>query len=317
MPVLPVDKPLGPSSHDVVAEARRQLGTRRIGHAGTLDPLATGLLVLLTHGATKLSPYLTGEDKEYLAWIAFGASTATLDAEGPIDARADASGLSAEAVTAALPPFLTLRLQRPPAFSAVKREGVRSYRRARRGDAPPLPPRAAGYLSLALLGFAPTREALPDRFAPDAQGSWAPAPDGYAPALPDALLSLPTALVRARVRSGTYLRAFARDLGAALGVPAHLSGLLRTRSGRIDLRRAGTLSELASATGVPAREALPFPSVRLDADTARRVRLGQRPAPGFAGRAALLDPAGRLVAIAEAGDDRVRLLRVWAEDEAE
>ncbi|HKI56055.1 MAG TPA: tRNA pseudouridine(55) synthase TruB [Trueperaceae bacterium] len=317
MPVLPVDKPLGPSSHDVVAEARRRLGTRRVGHAGTLDPLATGVLVLLTGGATKLSPYLTGGDKEYLAWIAFGAATATLDAEGPVVAEGDASWLTGEAVAAALPPFLTLREQRPPAFSAVKREGVRSYRRARQGEEVSLPPRPAGYLSLALVGFAPVREALPARFAADADGVWAPADSGYAPSLPPTLAALPTALVRARVRAGTYLRAFARDLGAALGVPAHLAGLVRTRAGRIGLDRACSLSDLAGAGGMPASEALAYPCIRLDAEAARRVRLGQRPPASFQGRVGLLDPDGRLAAVAEAAAGHVRLLRVWTEDEAD
>lgn len=317
MPVLPVDKPLGVSSHAVVAEARRTLGTRRVGHAGTLDPLATGLLLLLSGGATKLSPFLTGSDKEYLAWIALGAATATLDAEGPIVAEADASGIAAGDVAAALPPFLALREQRPPAFSAVKRAGVRSYRRARRGESVTLPPRPAGYLDLALLAFGPTRAALPARFAPDAAGAWGPLGGGYAPALPAALAPLPTALVRARVRAGTYLRALARDLGEALGVPSHLAGLLRTRSGRIGLERAVATAELAGAAGLPAEEALPYPCLRLDAETARRVRLGQRPAVGFQGRAGLLDPDGRLAAVAEASGGGVRLLRVWTADEAD
>lgn len=313
MPVLPVDKPLGPSSHDVVAEARRRLATRRVGHAGTLDPLATGVLVLLSGGATKLSPFLSGSDKEYLAWVAFGAGTATLDAEGPVTAEGDASMLTPEAVAAALPPFLSLREQRPPAFSAIKREGVRSYRRARQGEDVALPPRPAGYASLALIGFAGRREDLPGRFAPDAGGAWVATGEGYAPELPPPLAALPTALVRARVRAGTYLRAFARDLGEALGVPAHLSGLLRTRSGRIGLERAVPLAELAGSAGVPPPDALPFPSVRLEPDAARRVRLGQRPPARFEGRAGLVDPDGRLVAIAEANAGRVRLLRVWPE----
>jgi tRNA pseudouridine55 synthase len=96
MPAYAVDKPLGLTSHDVVARARRMLGTRRVGHGGTLDPLATGVLVVLAEGATKLSPYLTGSDKAYLAWVAFGTSTPTLDAEGPVDAeRAPATHLTA------------------------------------------------------------------------------------------------------------------------------------------------------------------------------------------------------------------------------
>jgi len=317
VPILPVDKPLGPSSHDVVAEARRRLGTRRVGHAGTLDPLATGVLVLLVGGATKLSPYLTGSDKEYLAWVSFGAGTATLDAEGPVIAEADASSVDAERVAAALPPFLRLSEQRPPAHSAVKRQGVRSYRRARRGEEVLLPPRPAGYLRLAMLSFAPTRAGLPAAFAPAEDGSWAPAADGYRPRLPEALAPLPTALIAARVRAGTYLRAFARDLGAAVGVPAHLAGLVRTRAGRIGLERARPLEQLASDTGISAVDALPYPPIALEADAARRVRLGQRPAADFEGRVSLIGPDGRLVAVAEASAGRVALLRVWDADEAD
>jgi len=313
VPILALDKPLHLSSHDVVARARRMLGTRRVGHAGTLDPLAGGVLVLLTEAATKLSPYLTGSDKDYLAWVAFGVGTNTLDAEGPVSERADASGVSAQAIAAALPPFLTLAEQRPPAFSAVKREGVRSYQRARRGEAVELPPRPAGYRRVALLAFAPERAQLPKRFAPGADGLWAPAPGGTLPALPPVLAAAPTALLALRVQAGTYVRAFARDLGAALGVPAHLAGLVRTRAGRVGLEQCVALDAIQEARSLGADEVLPYPAIALDADTARRVRQGQRPQLRFEGRALLLDPAGRLAAVAEAADGRLQLLRVWPE----
>ena len=140
MRAFAVDKPLGWTSHDVVARARRLLGTRRVGHGGTLDPLATGVLVVLADEATKLSPFLTGSDKAYLAWVAFGVGTPTLDAEGPVSARADAGHVDRERVAAALPPFLALREQRPPDFAAVKRGGVKGYEAARRGEPLDLPP---------------------------------------------------------------------------------------------------------------------------------------------------------------------------------
>ncbi len=313
VPILAVDKPLHLSSHDVVARARTLLGTRRVGHAGTLDPLAGGVLVLLTEAATKLSPYLTGSDKDYLAWVAFGVGTDTLDAEGPVSEEADAGNVSADGVAAALPPFLDLDEQRPPAFSAVKRDGERSYRRARRGDAVDLPPRPAGYRRIELLDFAPERAQLPQRFAPGADGLWAPSPDGTLPALPPTLTTAPTALLALRVQAGTYVRAFARDLGSALGVPAHLAGLVRTRAGRIGLEDCVPLDALQEARSLNASEVLPYPAIALDADTARRVRQGQRPQLRVEGRALLLDPSGRLAAVAESIDGRVRLLRVWPE----
>ncbi len=313
VPILAIDKPLELSSHDVVARARRVLGTRRVGHAGTLDPLAGGVLVLLTEAATKLSPFLTGSDKDYLAWVAFGIGTDTLDAEGPVSREADAATVTPERIEAALPPFLRLTEQRPPVFSAVKREGERSYRRARRGETVELPSRPAGYLHIELLAFAGAREGLPQRFAPGAGGLWVPAPEGYRPSLPPTLAPAPSALLALRVRAGTYVRAFARDLGEALGVPAHLAGLVRTRAGRVGLERCVPLDDLATAPSLSATDALPYPAISLDDAMTQRVRQGQRPPATFEGRALLLDPAGRLAAVAEAVDGRVRLLRVWGE----
>lgn len=305
MPIYVIDKPLGLSSHDVVAVARRRLGTRRVGHAGTLDPLATGVLVILSEGATKLSPYLSGSDKEYLAWIAFGAGTPTLDAEGPIETTGDASWLDAAAVAAALEPFLEVTEQRPPAFSAVKQDGVRSYQRARAGDTEELPPRAVGYKALTLLGFAHERDALPRPIELAAHGT--------AFVLPPPLAPLPTALLNVHVQAGTYVRALARDLGSALGVPAHLSGLVRTRAGKLRLEYAAPLERIADAEPVPPPEALPFPTVQLDAVTAKRLRQGQRVALELRERSLLLDEQGALVAVADDEGGAVRTLRVWQE----
>lgn len=312
MPVHAVDKPLGPTSHDVVAGARRSLRTRKVGHAGTLDPLASGVLVLLAGEATKLAPFLSGSDKSYLAWVAFGASTPTLDAEGPIMASADPSGLDAAAVGAQLPPFTRLRAQRPPAFSAVKLGGRTGHREARRGHELDLPPRPAAYHAIELLAFGPS-ERLPTRFAPAGDG-WRPDPDGRRFARPHPLAALPTAMLSVTVAAGTYLRAFARDLGAALDLPAHLAGLVRTRAGPVDLVDAVAPDALADDPGVPEARALPFPTRALDAEAARRVRLGQRlPVAELSGdgRVGLVDPDGRLAAVAELSPDGMRLLRVW------
>jgi len=307
LPVLCVDKPLGLTSHDVVARSRRALGTRKVGHAGTLDPLATGVLLVLVGEATKLSPYLTGHDKSYLAWVTFGAGTPTLDAEGPVTARGDASMVDEHALAMAIEPFLTLTEQRPPAFSAISQAGQRSYAAARRGDIVEPPARPVAYRDVTLLAFAPSRADLPARFAPsdtpsDAPG-WRPRPHGRSFDLPARLddedSPLPTALVALTVAAGTYVRSFARDLGVALGTPAHLSGLVRTASGGIDLRSATPLASLAQAEAVPATRALALPTLSLDEADALSVRQGKRPPLPLAGRTALVDATGGLVAIVE------------------
>lgn len=309
MPVLAVDKPLGLTSHDVVARARRALFTPRVGHGGTLDPLATGVLVLLVDGATKLSPFLAGVDKTYVAWVAFGLGTPTLDAEGPVDARGDASGLAADAVASALPPFLALVEQAPPAYSAVKRGGVKGYEAARRGHDLHLPPRPAGYRALELLAFGPAAQvALGWR---DDGDGFAPDPAAAAPMPPFLDPDAPTAVVALTVKSGTYVRAFARDLGAALGAPAHLAGLRRTRAGAVRLRDAVALEALDRAPALDPVALLGLPSVTLDDAAARRVRDGQRDPAPFAGRVVLVDGAGKLVAVADAVDGRCVPARVW------
>ncbi|MDZ7800953.1 MAG: tRNA pseudouridine(55) synthase TruB [Trueperaceae bacterium] len=312
MPVYAVDKSLGPTSHDVVAAARRVLGTRRVGHAGTLDPLASGLLLVLAGEATKLSPFLSGADKGYLAWVAFGASTPTLDAEGPVTERGEAGALDAAQVRSAAAAFLDVHQQVPPAFSAVKEGGEAAYRKARRGEAGGLPPRPAGYHEVDLLAFGP-RASLPPCFGPAPEG-WRPLEDGRPLPLPPPLSALPTAVFRVEVRAGTYLRAFARDLGRAVGVPAHLAGLVRTRVGAVDLASAVPVEALAEAAGVPEAEALPYPTLPLSAEQVARVRQGQRlpraALPGH-GTVGLTDPDGRLVAVCDLEPERMRLRRVW------
>ncbi len=301
MPVFIVDKPLNLTSHDVVARARRLLGTRAVGHAGTLDPLATGVLVILSDEATKLSPFLTASGKRYLAWVSFGAGTPTLDAEGPVSETGNASRLSSASIEAALPPFLSLTEQLPPQYSAVKRSGVKSYEAARKGETLKLEPRPAGYKSVELLGFERSRDALTLPNLP------------YQPDLPPTLGDFPTALFDVSVQAGTYIRAFARDLGAALGVPAHLAGLVRTESGRFGLEGAITLDDLPDATGLPLANALPYPLIELDAAQVAKVRQGQRLSSAGLneGRLGLIDETRTLVAVAEVEAERMTLLRVW------
>ena len=322
MRVVVVDKPIGPSSHDVVARARRVLGTRRVGHAGTLDPLASGVLVLLADEATKLAPFLSGAEKRYLAWVAFGVGTPTLDAEGPVERQVDAGDLAPEQVEAALPPFLALREQRPPAYSAVQRQGERAYAAARSGRELDLPPRPARYHALELLAWrsagAPRACAL--RHGP---GGWEPLFEPPSPSdarvrdltLPASLAPAPVAVLRVAVAAGTYVRALARDLGEALGVPAHLAGLVRTGAGRAELSQAAALEAIADAAPLDPLALLPYQRVVLDAGTARDVRDGKRPSAEWTGRAVLSDERGALVAIAESLGGRVKTLRVWRPDQ--
>jgi tRNA pseudouridine55 synthase len=313
VPVYVIDKPLALTSHDVVVKARKLLGTRRVGHAGTLDPLATGVLVLLVDEATKLSPFLSESEKRYLAWISFGAATATGDAEGPITQEADPVAVTTARIAAALPPFCDLREQRPPSYSAVKQGGVKGYEAARKGEAMDFPPRPARYFALELLAFAPHLEALPQRFQADETGLYRPADDGRTFAPPPPLGAYPTALFNLRVQAGTYVRAFARDLGEALGVPAHLAGLVRTAAGRLTLEQATPLEALQGATPFAMRDVLPYPLVELNAAESARIRQGQRlPLHGVKGRLGFVGPEGELIAVAEAEDGGMKLLRVWS-----
>lgn len=301
MAVYVVDKPLGLTSHDVVAKARKILKTKAVGHAGTLDPLATGVLVLLSDEATKLSPFLTASEKRYLAWVSFGAGTPTLDAEGPVSETGDASGLTEETIRAALPPFLTLTEQVPPQYSAVKRGGVRGYEAARKGEVLALEARPAGYGGVTLLEFGGSRPAL------------TPPPLPHPLQLQPTLGDFPTALFDVQVQAGTYIRSFARDLGVALDIPAHLSALVRTHSGRFGLENAVTLDDLSAAPGLGLADALPYPLIELGAAQAARVRQGQRlPSETLAdGRIGFTDEARELVAVAEVRAGRMTLLRVW------
>ena len=309
MPVYVVDKPLGLSSHDVVAKSRKLLNTRRVGHAGTLDPLATGVLVVLSEKATKLSPFLTASEKAYLAWVSFGASTASLDAEGPILESADASGLSVQTIEEAIPAFLEITEQLPPQYSAVKKGGVKGYEAAREGKSLELASRPAAYHTISLLDFASTRQNLPKTFSPHGE-VWRPNEVGQAFELPETLGDFPTALFFIAVQAGTYIRAFARDLGQVLGVPAHLSGLVRTKAGKFHLEHANKLERVATVPGQSLAASLPYPLVDLTEEEATRIRQGQRLPVRFEGRVGLV-AREELIAVAENINGKMKLLRVW------
>jgi len=212
--VLNVLKPVGMTSHDVVDVLRRLIGQRRIGHTGTLDPGAAGVLVLVVGRATRIAEFLTESDKAYRVELTFGIATDSGDAFGKVTSTADASGLSEERVRDVLPQFTGEIEQVPPMTSAVKVAGVRLYERARRGEEIAVAPRRVRIRTLTVLRF------------------WSGA--------------RPRALVDVECTKGTYVRALARDMGVALEVGAHASFMLRRRVGRFTLETGHTLEELAA-----------------------------------------------------------------------
>lgn len=249
--ILLVDKPQGLTSHDVVNRVRRTTGERRVGHAGTLDPMATGLLVVLVGPATRLAPYLTAAEKTYTARIAFGTETNTDDAEGEVVRTCDVPASIVEPVAAAavVAGLVGIHEQVPPAFSAIKRGGVTAYEAARKGEALEIEPRAVEIRRARLLQV------------DAADASWE---------------------VELDVSKGTYIRAIARDLGRSLGAAAHLSALRRTRSGSLHVTGAVPLASLESATNprdVAARfvdplTAMGLPAVEVGEAGALRVSAG-------------------------------------------
>jgi tRNA pseudouridine55 synthase len=306
-----VDKPLHLTSHGAVEEARKRLGTRRVGHTGTLDPLATGLLLLVSEESTKLVPFLSGEDKEYIAWVSFGATTPTLDAEGPVSEEAPVR-FDRKDLEAALPGFLEVKEQIPPLYSAIKVKGKRAYEAAREGKPLELGPRPARYLEVELLALDP--EPTPHPIAPSAKGWRLAEKGGRKVELPRPLGAYPTAVIRLVVGPGTYVRAFARDLGERLKTKAFLSGLVRTRIGKVGLERAVPLAELSPDKAIPEVDALPFPVVELSHTEARRVLEGvPLPIPAL-GYVTLVDSRRRLLAIAEGDGFKLKIKRVFVKE---
>ena len=285
-----VDKPPGWTSHDVVARTRRLAGTRRVGHAGTLDPMATGVLVLGVGRATRLLTYLVGSDKEYEATIRLGVSTLTDDAEGEVTGRRDAAGVHVAAIGDAVRRRTGDIRQVPSAVSAIKIGGRRSYARVRAGEDVVLPARPVSVHRWEVTGVRPGTE----------QGM--------------TVLDVDAVVV---CSSGTYVRALARDLGADLGVGGHLTALRRRRVGPFGLDLARTLDALQDHFAViPLEEAArrAFPARELTGDEALRVSHGQRlkAAGEGLGPVAAFAPDGHLVALVEESGPTARPLVVLA-----
>jgi tRNA pseudouridine55 synthase len=297
--ILVVAKPAGPTSHDVVALVRRLAATRRVGHGGTLDPFATGVLPLFLGRATRIAEYHLGDRKAYRATVCFGATSTTDDLEGELT-PAPGRAPTREAVEAALPALRGSIVQTPPAFSAIKVAGRRAYALARAGERPELTPRQVEIDRLDLV-------------------SW----NGDDPDRPIAELEI-------ECSAGTYIRALARDLGAALASGAYLGALTRTASGPFRLEDAVPLAEIriAAAQGPAAIRGLlrpvdfgleRFPVVEVpesDVSAIARGQLIRPPAPlpdAADARYRVADPAGRLIAVAAVRNGRLAPDKVFVD----
>ncbi len=279
----------------MVLRVRRALHTQGAGHTGTLDPAATGLLAVCLGDALKIQRWLAEGDKAYQATVAFGAATDTEDATGQVTGRGDPSALDEAALRAALPALTGELRQVPPMYSAVRVGGRRLHEAARAGEAVEREPRAVVVHALTLDGLDPV------------------GPDG-----------LRLARLSVRCGKGTYVRTLAADLGAALGVPAHLAALRRTEAGRFRVDQALPLAEVEALAArgkagreallarlVPPAAALPFPAVEVDAPRARAVAQGKAiTAPGEDGLRRVLGPGGRLLAVSDLRAGQLRPLRV-------
>jgi tRNA pseudouridine55 synthase len=299
--ILLVDKPQGITSHDVVSRMRRLAGTRKIGHAGTLDPMATGLLVLGVNSATRLLHYLVGLDKEYLATVRLGWPTTTDDAEGGALTAAPAAvvaSVTEPAIRAAMAPLTGEIEQVPSAVSAVKVAGKRAYLRVREGETVELAARRVTVSAFDLLALR--------------------SGDGW--------LDLD---VRVECSSGTYVRALARDLGIALGTGGHLTALRRTRIGRFDVAEASALEgfDVAASLISPAdaaRRALPVIEVTaqeaVDLGHGKRIDARETPAPEASvaptdAAIAAIAPDDRLVAIVERRGTQLKVIAGFPPEE--
>jgi tRNA pseudouridine55 synthase len=277
--LLLVDKAGGMTSHDVVARARRVLSVRKVGHAGTLDPMATGLLVLGVGAATRLLGYVGGHDKTYEATIRLGQATVTDDREGEVLTAASTAHLDDDAIRGALAAQTGPLQQVPSSVSAVKVEGRRSYDRVRAGEAIELAPRSVTVHALEVHRIERPTADLVD------------------------------VAVTVTCTAGTYIRAIARDAGAALGVGGHLTALRRTASGPFTVDRAAPVEEAGAALltggssgflGLTEAATTVFPTRAVTDEEARALTYGQRiTATGTPGLHAAVDPVGRLYALVE------------------
>ncbi len=288
--LLLVDKPAGMTSHDVVARARRIFNTRKVGHAGTLDPMATGLLLLGINSCTRLLGHLTLSDKTYLGTIRLGASSSTDDCEGELGPLTDASGMDAAAIESALEKLRGEIMQRPSSVSAIKIDGRRAYARVRAGQAVQIPERSVTVYNLEVVNMESIGEFL------DIE-------------------------VNVKVSSGTYIRAIARDLGESLGVGGHLTALRRISLGPFQQEAAHKLEFLEElsdpwmyAVSLAQVAEMNWPTLVLNRERSAAVRMGQRiywPEDFSQSMIALIDHEGELAALAQELDGSCAYIAVF------
>jgi tRNA pseudouridine55 synthase len=310
--VVVVDKPVGPTSFAIVRQARRLTGARKVGHGGTLDPLASGVLPVCFGEATKLSQFLLEADKEYEARIRFGVETDTYDAGGKVTLRRSADHLDQDGVARALAGFVGAQQQLPPMYSALKRAGRPLYAYARAGQTVDLTARTVHFHVLELREF--VLDAV--RAPASSDESWSEVPTVG-----------PEARIFTRCSKGTYLRSLAHDLGGALGTGAHLAELRRIRSGPFGLEQAVGPDAFACSPLpliLPANALAHLASVVVSGDVARALAQGKlvpwadAPLPrvgldGVTSPIRILEPGGQLVAVARPGatGDPIQTIRVF------
>lgn len=280
-----INKPLYLTSHDVVNRVRRKLNLKKVGHAGTLDPLATGVLVVCVGQATRLSEYVMASSKSYRACIKLGETTATYDAEGEVQSYTDPTSITRAEIDSQLDRFVGDIQQLPPIYSAVKMNGKRLYELAREGASVELQPRSVTIHSLTVEAF-----------------------------------ENPYLTLSVACGSGTYIRSLAHDLGEALGVGAHLCGLVRTQSGSFNLEQAVTLEVFMDSDEPinyiipPSPHTLSLPTITVDAPSIERIKNGQSIlADHSMGNHMILafDPAGVLIAILQADESVLKPNKVF------
>ena len=288
--IVLVDKPAGPTSHDVVAKMRKLFDTRKVGHAGTLDPMATGMLVIGIGRATRLLGYFTAHDKEYLGTIRLGISTTTDDAQGELVSKVSASHITESQIIETVRDFRGPIMQQPSAVSAIKIDGERAYARVRNGEEINIPPRSVMINDLEIVSI----ERLPELDVIDIK-------------------------VRVVCSAGTYIRALARDIGKQLEVGGHLTELRRTRSGVFEsmtslemLQEKPEIMDLATAVKIG------FQHIVLSEEQASKAVNGVRlsaPADLASGHVGLISPDGRAIGLFDNSDSVLHPLVVFATNE--